>query len=155
MRVKEDFWLKVGAIVLAVAAPFILISTGPAVSLSAYWMTDWRPLFIISNAVTSYYMFTYPKWRISAVFLLGLTAFSMDTYPQFHDLMAYAFFFANLYPLASIRRFAWYSVVYLLAGGVFYYAGMLWGEVYAVIILVAYHLHALLYTHQLLKERRK
>lgn len=151
----KDFWLKVTAIVLAIISPFILIFFGGEVlpSLSTYWKTDLQPLFIATNAITSYYMFSIKRWRMSSLFLLLLTAFSVELYPLFHNIISIIFFVTNLYPMFILKRFRWIMYVYLATIPIFFYS-ILWGEVIAIIILAIYH-SAVLYNYRRIYKQRK
>jgi hypothetical protein len=153
MNIK-DFWFKVAAVVLALISPFILISSGEILpSLSSYWMSDLQPLFIITNAVTSYYMFSANKWRIPSLFLLLLTAFSVEMFPTLHNIVAITFFVTNLYPLFSMKRLRWLTYIYLLTLPIFFFS-ILWGEIAAVIILAAHH-GLVLYSYYKVQKIRK
>jgi hypothetical protein len=151
----KDFWFKIGAVALAIISPFILIFFGGKIlpSLSSYWMTDLQPLFIVTNAITSYYMFSAKRWRVSSLFLLLLTAFSVELFPQFHNVTAIIFFLANLYPMFTLKRFRWVTYVYLATLPIFFYS-ILWGEVIAIVILAGYH-GAVLYNYRKINTQRQ
>jgi len=71
--------IRLGAIVLAMLQPIIiLLVCGEIISFSSSWNTVLQPLYIMTNAITSYFLFSVNKWKIPALLLLTLTAFSID-----------------------------------------------------------------------------
>ena len=46
------------SIAIAMSFPLIMIQLGEMKSLSAFWNTEAQPMFIIMNAVTSYFLFS-------------------------------------------------------------------------------------------------
>jgi hypothetical protein len=147
---RYDFYLKLVVILISILQPFILLLTcGKLWSISSYWETPMQPLFIVVNAATSYYFFSTDKWLIPSVFLLLLTAFSIEMYPIIHNILAGMFFISCSYPLLSLKRFRFFGIIYLLSLVIFYFFGMLWFEIYCVLILGSYHLSILLYKNYL------
>ena len=147
---RYDFYLKLVVILISILQPFILLFTcGKLWSISSYWETPMQPLFIVVNAATSYYFFSTDKWLIPSVFLLLLTAFSIEMYPIIHNILAGMFFISCCYPLLSLKRFRFFGIIYLLSLVIFYFFGMLWFEIYCVLILGSYHLSILLYKNYL------
>ena len=132
------------AILLAFLQPLIIILYfGPIYSISMLWCTELQPLFIISNAITSFLFFCTKRWVVPSLFLLALTAFSVDIYPHLHTGIAYAFFVSCYFPMLLINRLRFYSYIYLISGVIGYFYGLFWLEVYGINILCAYHLHYL------------
>ena len=87
-KIKEkDYVIRMAVILSALLAPyFCIFFAGFQQSLSAYWNTDMQPVFIFANAATSYYLFSIPNWRTSALCLLLVTAFSVDAYELTHNI---------------------------------------------------------------------
>jgi hypothetical protein len=153
---KYDFYIKLFVIVLSIIQPFIFLSIcGELWSISSYWRTPLQPMFIIVNAATSYFFFSTDKWLIPSILLLLLTAFSLDLYPTTHNIIAGLFFFSCTYPLLTLKRFRFFGILYLLSLFVFLLSGMLWFEIYCVLILGAYHLTILIYKSRLDKLREQ
>jgi hypothetical protein len=151
---KYEFQIKLMVILLSIIQPFILMSIcGELWSISSYWRTPLQPMFIIINAATSYFFFSTDKWLVPSIFLLLLTAFSIDLYPTTHNVFAGLFFLSCNYPLLTLKRFQFFGVLYLMSIFVLLSAGMLWFEIYCVLILGSYHLTILLYKHYLDKLR--
>lgn len=136
---KMGFTLRLLVIFFACVTPlFFIFFEGYLGSLSSYWETDLQPLFILANAVTSYYLFAQPKWRVSACFLLLLTAFSVESFRVTHDILAIVFFVANLYPLYKTHHFPLIFWVYLLSLSIMPF-DMLLAEIVAIWSLCLYH----------------
>ena len=153
---KYDFYIKLFVIILSIIQPFIFLSIcGELWSISSYWRTPLQPMFIIVNAATSYFFFSTDKWLIPSILLLLLTAFSLDLYPTTHNIIAGLFFFSCTYPLLTLKRFRFFGILYLLSLFVFLLSGMLWFEIYCVLILGAYHLTILIYKIRLDKLREQ
>jgi len=113
--------------------------------LSNSWQTILQPLFIITNAVTSFYFFSLNRWKIPSVFLMLLTAFSVDMSPMFHNILAGGFFLTCLYPLMWFKRFSYYVYIYLFSGVIWWLFGLFWFEVWGVYTLCIFHIHVLWY----------
>ena len=142
--------MKFIAILIAILQPFVLIIfCGELKSISTYWNTPFQPLFIITNAITSYFLFGIHRWRFSAFLLLVLTAFSVESYPSFHYAVSALFFISCYYPLIMTKKFRLFTVFYTLSLIIFFTKGILWFEIYSIIVLSIYHLFFLYY-----KERR-
>ena len=153
---KYDFYIKLFVIILSIIQPFLLMSIcGELWSLSSYWRTPLQPMFIIINAATSYFFFSTDKWLIPSIFLLLLTAFSLDLYPTTHNVFAGLFFLSCAYPLLTLKRFQFFGILYFMSIFVFLYSGMLWFEIYCVLILGSYHLTILIYRKNLDVLREK
>jgi hypothetical protein len=139
------------SIILAVLSPFVLIYCfGEIKSISAYWNTNGQPLFIITNAVTSYFLFSNNRWKIPAFFLLFLTAFSLTLYPILHNIFAMGFFVSSAIAMYHLHRFRFYIIPYLCFGiwAIFH---LLYGEVGAILTICVYHIHILIYVKELKK----
>ena len=154
--IKNQFYIKFIVIILSIIQPFILMSIcGELWSISSYWRTPLQPMFIIINAATSYFFFSTDKWFVPSILLLLLTAFSLEMYPTTHNVLAGLFFLSCTYPLMTLKRFQFFGVLYLMSFLVLLYSGMLWFQIYCVLILGSYHLTILLYKHHLDKLREE
>ena len=143
---KYDFILKLSLIIISVLQPFILISTqGILWSISSYWSTPLQPIFILVNAGTSYYFFNNEKWQTPGIFLLLLTSFSVEKYLLLHNIFAVGFFLSCIYPMVYIKRFRIMAFLYLLSIPLYFIIGMLFFEIYCIIVLGIYHLCILCY----------
>jgi hypothetical protein len=149
-----DTLIRIIVILTSLVHPFILLSYGELPSMSSYWETPLQPLFIFVNATTSYFLFSINKWKLPSLFLLLLTAFSVSLYPQLHNVFAILFFITCLYPLIKTKRFKYYPILYSLSIIVGLLYGILWLEIYCVLILTIYHLHTLIYKEYLLTQRK-
>ena len=153
---KFEFHIKILVILLSIIQPFILLSIcGELWSISSYWRSPLQPMFIIINAATSYFFFSTDKWLVPSILLLLLTAFSIDLYPTTHNVFAGLFFLSCNYPLLTLKRFRFFGVLFIMSIFVLLSAGMLWFEIYCVLILGSYHLTILLYKHYLDKLREQ
>jgi hypothetical protein len=146
----RDYVLKVCVIILSMITPFI-ISFGGFKSLSESWGSLFMPLFIINNAVTSYYIFSIRKWRLPALFLLLLTGFPVIGFRVIHNVFAVLFFLSCIYSLGVSRRMKIYIWLYLISAPAFIFS-ILWGEVLASVVLTAYHLHSLIEVRRILRK---
>lgn len=153
---KYEFYIKLIVIILSIIQPFILLSIcGELWSISSYWKTPLQPMFIIINAATSYFFFSTDKWLVPSIFLLLLTAFSTELYPTIHNVLAGLFFLSCTYPLLTLKRFHFFGFLYVMSIFVFMLSGMLWFEIYCVLILGSYHLTILIYKNKLDKLREQ
>lgn len=133
------------AVLLPLVQPFVFIGCfGELRSISAYWETAGQPLFIITNAVVSYFLFNTKHWTLPALFLLILTAFSVTLYPLIHNIAAGGFFVSCIYPMARNAKFRPYVSAYLIAGLVAISAPLC-GELIAINIICIYHAHVMVY----------
>ena len=134
-----DFHTKMFVIILAALMPLILFLTqGYLPSISAYWETPMQPLFIITNASTSYHLYGIKSWRLSAFLLLLLTAFSVTDYGMIHNIVAVLFFISCLFPLYTTNHYKFVFWVYLAAMPIMI-GSMFVGESIAVIAMCLYH----------------
>jgi len=134
-----DFHIKLFVIILAALTPLILFLTqGYLPSISSYWETPMQPLFIITNASTSYHLYGIKNWRLPAFFLLFLTAFSVTDFEIIHNIVAVLFFIICLYPLYVARHYKFVFWVYMVSLPLMIYDLFL-GESIAVAALCLYH----------------
>jgi len=136
-----DIQIKLFVVLLAGIAPvFMLIMSGYKPSLSTYWETSMQPLFIITNASTSYHMFAIRnwKWRPSAILLLALTAFSVTDYGTIHNVLAVLFFVVSALPLYFTNHYKNLIWIYIITLPVMIY-DMLLGEILSIFVLCIYH----------------
>ena len=151
---KYQLYIKLIVILLSIIQPFVFLSIcGELWSISSYWRTPLQPMFILVNAATSYFFFSTDKWQVPSFLLLLLTAFSLEMYPTTHNVLAGLFFLSCTYPLMTLKRFQFFGVLYLMSFLVLLYSGMLWFEIYCVLILGSYHLTILIYKNRLDKLR--
>lgn len=147
---KYDLQLKIFVIFITILQPFFLILTqGVKESISSYWESPLQPLFIFVNATTSYYLLSTPKWRTASLFLLLLTAFSVSQFKIIHNIFAGCFFLSCLISLLSVKRFFYYGILYILSIPLLFLFNFIWFEIYAMIIIVSYHLHTIIYKQYL------
>lgn len=156
MLEKKGIILRELVVFLAMLQPIIIVCVFGVdfPSISSTWETMLQPLFIITNAVTSFFFFSMKRWKIPSFFLLMLTAFSVDFSPMFHNILATLFFLTCVYPLIYIKRFSYYVFIYVFGLFVWWLFGLFWFEVFNVYVLCAYHLHLMLYGRRL-KNRHK
>jgi hypothetical protein len=137
---KTEYFLRMSVITLAFITPIIfLVTEGYLPSISNYWRTPLQPLFIISNASTSYYFFeSHNRWRIPAVFLLMLTAFSVDSYPLVHNILAIIFFVSCLIPLYKTKHYKMFFWAYVCSV-LFMPISITLGEFLSISVLCIFH----------------
>jgi hypothetical protein len=151
----DTVWVKLGVVILAIISPWIcLFSIGELDSYSQYWSTDMRPLFIFTNAATSYFLFSMKNWWMSAVCLMLLTAFSFDQYNTIHNVTAIAFFLINGVLLLKQKRFRYLVIPYFSSVIILFLFGIYWAEVLAISVICTYHYIRLL-TYNKLERLRK
>lgn len=139
------FYLKLIAIILAMVQPFILMACfGELNSLSAYWDTAGQPLFIITNATTSYFLFSTRSWQLPAVCLLGVTAFPFSTFQIVHNVLAITFFILAVIPMIRLSKFRYYLIPYIVGTCVIFY-NLFYGEIICILTICLYHMHILLH----------
>ena len=145
---QPNFILKIGIIFLSFITPFVMLfSYGKMNSISAYWDTPLQPLFILSNALTTYVFMDLPKWRLSGIFLFLLTIFSLEYYNDLHDIFAIIFFVVNIYPLYSLHKYRFVCIPYILS--CIWLPDLFWFEVQAITILCLYHLTLLVKVYKI------
>ena len=139
---KTDDYLKIGVVLLAVLQPIlILIFLGDIPSISMSWGTVLQPVFILTNASTSFYFFSTKQWRIQALLLMFLTAFSTDIFETVHNIIAVLFFIACFF---SMSRDKYSRYFYLVAIPTYLLYNIFWAEFVTIIVLCFYHLRLLL-----------
>lgn len=137
---KSALYLKYLAIILAMIQPIIiLIDLGNIVSISSVWGTRLQPLFIVTNAITSFFLFNEPKWKLSALCLLLLTAFSVDLFPVLHNWLAGAFFISCFIIMIRIKRYLIYPSLFLCSLLFLFFGNLFWMEFFAIYIICFYH----------------
>lgn len=146
-----DFTIRFSILIISFLVPFIMLFTyGKLNSLSSYWNSPLQPIFIVSNALTTYIFINLPKWRLSALFLFLLTVFSVEYYGLLHNIFAVSFFLINIYPLLSIKRYRLFVIPYLAA--FFWLSDLFWLEVHAITVLCVYHLVLMLKFYKLINR---
>jgi len=136
---RKEFAIRSVAIGLAALSPLICVAVeGPMISYSAYWDTPLQPLFILTNAITSYYLFDAERWKAPAFLLLMLTAFSTSQFSTVHDILAVAFFIACLESLWNTNHFRWVLIPYAISFPILS-ANMLIAEMLAISTITLYH----------------
>lgn len=89
---RTNFMIKIAIIILSFISPLIMFFTyGEMGSISSYWNSPLQPLFILSNALTTYVFMDLPKWKLSGILLFMLTIFSVEYYPSLHNVLQYLF----------------------------------------------------------------
>lgn len=135
-----DLFVRLLVVLVSAIYPFILLSlAGEMNSLSQYWNTSSQPIFIVANVMTAYFFFSTDNWKVPSFFLVLLTAFSVQLYPITHDVIATLFFLSCFYPLFKTKRFKLFRYLYLISPIVWIFYGLLWLEIYAILILCLYH----------------
>jgi hypothetical protein len=113
---KFDFFRRLFVIVLAILQPFIVyFYCGQLPSISQSWETNLQFLFILTNALVSYFFFEIDEWKIPSMFLLLLTSFSVPDHFWLHNIFAILFFVTCLIPLYLAKRFKYYLYIYLIS----------------------------------------
>lgn len=135
-----EYYIRMGVMILAALSPIIfLLTQGYKPSLSSYWRTGAQPLFIVINAMTSYYLYGITRWKPAAMLLLFLTAFSVQDYMIAHNILAILFFIACLYPLHQNNHYnRLYFYLYLSSLPLMAF-NLLLSEFIAIFILCLYH----------------
>lgn len=151
---KNSFLVRAIVILVAAVAPFIYTHyQQDEVSISEFWGTGLEPLFIFTNAATSYFFFSTEKWKPSAILLLLLTAFSVDKFAIAHNVFAASFFIYNFIPLATDKRLNIYAVPYTATLAFVQWPDIFVTEVLAVLVLCVFHAHLLWIKWSVVKRR--
>lgn len=149
--VKWELYERLLTSFLAVLQPFIIyILYGDNFTISTSWITPLQPLFIITNALVSFFFYKLDKWKIPAILLLLLTAFSVENHFMLHNILSVMFFIFSGISLLSLKKFRYYFLIFLMSL-FFLYFGLFWVETWAILTLGVYHTHLMLYTHFLKK----
>lgn len=140
-QMAKDLLFRCIALVVALAQPIIILLYNgvDTISISSMWGTDLQPLFILTNAMTSYFFFQTKHWIIPSVFLLLLTAFSVNMYPILHNILAVSFFLSVFYPLYKVRD-KMFLILYACSIPFLLLSDFFWMECWAIYIICAYHL---------------
>jgi hypothetical protein len=150
---RWDIFEKLFTSFLAVLQPFIIYFLyGDEHAISRAWDTPLQPMFIIVNALVSFFFFKIPKWRIPALLLLLLTSFSVTDHFVLHNIFAILFFIFSGVSLWTLKKFRYYLAIYLLSS-LFLFHRLFWVETWGIITLVVYHIHTLLYSLRLMRNR--
>jgi len=137
--------LKITVILLGFMQPLIILYFFGAdfKSFSKTWNTELEPLFILTNATTSYFLYGLKRWRISAVLLMLLTAFSTVVYSDLHNFFAILFFisvFIAFFEYKSLRYYPWVFLFVIGIGAIF---SLFWLEFFGTWVICIYHLHVM------------
>lgn len=144
-----EYLVRLCSIGFASVVPIVLVvCNGPLYSLSQYWNTPYQPLFILSNAITSYFFFSTPNWRVPSFFLMLLTAFSLEYHNLIHDILAIIFFITCAYALFKSNRFKYHFYLFMI-GICVMPISLLYGEIIGILVLCVYHAQILMYKHRL------
>jgi len=150
---RFDIFERLFTTILAVVLPFIIYFTYPELkTISQSWITPLQPMFIITNALVSFFFFKLPKWRIPALLLLLLTAFPVCDYFVLHNIFAILFFIFSGISLLSLKKFRFYILIYIMSL-FFITSGLFWVETWAIITLCLYHMHIMVYTLLISRNR--
>jgi hypothetical protein len=137
---------RIFVVVFSTIAPFLIhFTVGPIDSISKSWNTDMQPVFILTNAMVSYFFFGTKHWQIPGISLLLLTALSINYYPSLHNAAAAVFFISSAIGLLSLRKFRYYLWIYLASVPVGLFTNLYWFETFAILVLCVYHLHVIIY----------
>ena len=151
--VKWELYERLLTSFLAVLQPFIIyILYGDNFAISNSWVTPLQPLFIITNALVSFFFYKLDKWKIPAILLLLLTAFSVENHFTLHNILSVMFFIFSGVSLLSLKKFRYYFLIFLMSL-FFLYFGLFWVETWAIITLGVYHIHLILYSIVLNRNR--
>ena len=151
--VKWELYERLLTSFLAVLQPFIIyILYGDNFAISNSWITPLQPLFIITNALVSFFFYKLDKWKIPAILLLLLTAFSVENHFVLHNILSVMFFIFSGISLLNLKKFRYYFLIFLMSL-FFLYFGLFWAETWAIITLVFYHIHLMLHTLLIIRNR--
>lgn len=149
--VKLEFYERLFTSFLAVLQPFIIyILYGDSFAISNSWITPLQPLFIITNALVSFFFYKLDKWKIPAILLLLLTAFSVEDHFALHNILSVMFFIFSGISLLSLKKLRYYFLIFLMSL-FFLHFGLFWVETWAILTLGTYHIHLMLYAYFLKK----
>jgi hypothetical protein len=155
-NLTDNLVVRFIVVFLAIASPFAcVLIDGPLDSYSQYWTSDLRPLFVFTNAATSYYLFSSRSWWIPSTFLLLLTAFSYDQYFWIHNISAVCFFIASGISIMNSKKYQGYIVPYFSSMIFLVTFGILWAEIFAILVICVFHLHRMIKFYQIDTKRKK
>jgi hypothetical protein len=138
-------------IVASVTPILIFLFSGQHHSLSKSWGTPLEPLFIFNNAITSYYLYSSDRWKVSSVLLLAITALSVNSYPVCHNVIALLFFMSAGWSMFRSSRSFPFLVVYLI-GSIFLPIQMFLGETLMIYSMVLYHFYVWMIVYKILPK---
>jgi hypothetical protein len=145
---------KLFVLIMALASAILIPLFIPDLhSLSKSWLTQWQAMFILSNAATSYYMYSSDRWKLSGLLLMLTTAFSVEWHRELHYAFAVGFFLSCIRPLSLDKRLGGYSIPYVLSLPLFF-VDLLVAEIVAIGVLVAYHSHLLFIAWSIDRKRK-
>ena len=134
-----EYYLRLTIICLVALSPlFCILLSGYQKSYSSYWITDSQPIFILANAVTTFYLFQEKHWRISALLLLFVIAFNSYDFKLLHDVLAIAFFISCLINLTKKNRNTFIIMCFMLSFSLLNISILL-TEIVAITSLCLYH----------------
>ena len=145
-HITNSLSIRLLVVALALFSPLACyFISGPMPSYSQYWETPMQPLFIFTNAATSYYLFSMRRWWLASVLLLLLTAFSNSQYFWIHNTVAVLFFVVSGWTIATAKRGSLFIIPYL-AGIVYliFTRDIFWAEVVGIHTVCLFHLHYML-----------
>ncbi len=152
---KSDYAYRLVVVIMGLLQPIIiLLVLGEIGSISSSWNTPLQPLFIIVNAMTSYFFFDAHRWRLSSLLLLLLTAFSVVSFPITHNIIATLFFISCIRPIYMLKKFRVYLIFYLIGVPIGICFGLFWGEFWGAWVLCIYHIHVVTYMYKLGVRKR-
>ena len=94
--------------------------------------------------MTAYIFLSIENWKLSSFLLVLVTAFSVKLYGNVHNVLAVLFFMSCIYPLFKSKRLKFYGYLYILSPIIGILYGLLYLEIYSIIILCSYHLQILI-----------
>jgi hypothetical protein len=154
IAIMNSFLVRTLVVLVAAIAPFIYMQYHTdEISISEFWGTHLEPLFIFTNAATSYFFFSTEKWKPSAILLLLLTAFSVEKFPLPHNIFAAAFFLYSFMPLVTDKRLSIYAAVYISSLVFISWPNIFLAETIGILTLCAFHLHTLILKWVAVKKR--
>ena len=155
-NLTDKIWVRILVLAIAIISPFLCIGIeGELSSYSAYWGTDMRPIFIFTNAATSYFLYSMKNWWFPALFLMFLTAFAIDQYLWVHNITAILFFIFCGISIRLGRKYDYYLIPYLSSIIFLIFFGILWAEIVAILTICAYHTHRLIKFYRISNRRPK
>lgn len=146
---------RIFSLATAYICPLIILICFPRHdSLSLYWESRAVPVFIFLTAITSYFMFSIPKWNYPAAALLLLTAFPSYMYPNIHDVLAVLFFALCGILIALNNRFRWLALIYLF-GVLIALKDILIGEIIGIYVITTFHALTFYKVQKIFKEKQE
>jgi hypothetical protein len=146
--------IRIIVIMFALLQPFIIMYYyGLSLpSISSAWLTNLQPLFIITNACTSYFLLGVNGWKIPGFLLLLLTSFSLEYSMVIHNIIASLFFLSCIKGICMIHRLKWYLFLYFSSLLIWLFFGMFIGEVFGIFVICCYHINLLWITSKIMNR---